>query len=161
MIVRSPCDDGRGMSVIVRMVVGSDVLAPGRALFPSFVKLAGAAKGSPDERLADSPQAIGLARQKQRFREMLADKIEIVNDNHDRPIFAMPALDQFDQVADGLGIDSIEWLIEQDDIGVLHQHPREQAPAAIARRTAYRSAAFRSRPDRRHQRMRNSRGPPL
>ena len=46
----------------------------------------------------------------------------------------MPALDQRDQVDHRLGVDGVEGFVEQDDVGVLHQHAGKQRALQLAAR---------------------------
>ena len=72
----------------------------------------------------------------------------------------MPALDQRDQVADGLGVDRVERLVEQDDLGVLHQHAREQRALQLAaRQRVDRPLLETFEADRRQRLRRPPRGP--
>ena len=81
-----------------------------------------------------SPQATGWRASSSVSGKMLAHQVEVVDDDHDGAALAVPALDQRDQVDDGLGVHRVERLVEQDDLGVLHQHPREQRPLQLAAR---------------------------
>lgn len=74
------------------------------------------------------------AGQEQGFAKVLPHDIEIVDDHHDRALFSVPALDEVDQVGDGSCVDGVEGLIEQDEIRILHQYPREQRPLQLAAR---------------------------
>ena len=81
-----------------------------------------------------APQATGTPGEQQRLGEMPSHQLEVVRDDDDRAAFAVPALDQRHQVADGLGVDGVERLVEQDQLGVLHQHARKQRPLQLAAR---------------------------
>ena len=82
---------------------------------------------------------------------MCAHQFEIMGDDHHRAAFAVPALDQLDQVADGLGVDRIERLVEQDQVGILHQHAGEQGTLELAARQRVDGAFFETFEADRHQ----------
>ena len=113
-----------GMAVIMAVTLG---LAPRRIVVPRLVETPGAQAGFPAAASrARRPPGHRAARQKQRFGKMLAHKVEIVDDDHHRALLAVPALDQRDQVGDRPGVDRVERLVEQDEVGILHQHARKQ-----------------------------------
>ena len=65
----------------------------------------------------------------------------------------MPALDQRDQVADGLGVDGVKWLVEQDQVGILHQHAGEQGALQLAPGKRVERALFKAFEPDGHQRL--------
>ena len=118
-----------GVVVIVRLAFR---FAPRRIVVPGFVEAPCAQKVLRLQSIDSVAPGHRTAGKKQRLREMLADQIEVVDHDHDRAAFAVPALDQRDQVDDGLGIHRVERLVEQDDLGILHQHACEQGPLQLA-----------------------------
>ena len=84
---------------------------------------------------------------------MLAHELEVVDDDHNRPVLAVPALDQRHEVGEGPRIDRIERFVEQDDLGVLDQHPREQRPLQLAARQRIDRARLETFQPYRHQRL--------
>ena len=119
------------MIVAVHLAFG---LAPGRVVVPGLVEAARPQQILRPQRLDRLAPGDRPAGEQQRLRKMLAHQIEVVDDDHDRAAFAMPALDQRDQVATRLGVDRIERLVEQDQLGVLHQHARKQRALQLAAR---------------------------
>jgi hypothetical protein len=81
-----------------------------------------------------------LAGEQQRFREMLAHLIEIVERGNHGAAFAMPAADEAQEIVDRLGIDSTERLVEQDDGRVLQQQAREQHALELSARESANTA---------------------
>ena len=57
---------------------------------------------------------------------MRANLVEVVKDRSNGPAFSMPALDQQTQIFAGPPIDRGEWLIEQDQLGILYDQPSEE-----------------------------------
>ena len=103
----------------VSQIPGPYRLAPRRVLFPSFVETPRLEQVFRPQSLARFAPGDGLAGEQQSLREVLPDKLEVVHDDHDRALLAMPAFYQLDEVADGLVVDSVERLVEQDEVGVL------------------------------------------
>ncbi|MCY1249092.1 hypothetical protein D9M72_625940 [compost metagenome] len=65
---------------------------------------------------------------------MLPDQIKIMRNDHDRALFMVPVLDQPDKISNRLLIHRIEWLIEQDQIGILDKHTRKQCALELSTR---------------------------
>jgi hypothetical protein len=84
------------------------------------------------QRFLRSPPGNGMTRQKQRFGKMVAHQLEIVDDDHDGATLAVPALDNVDQIAERLGVDRVERLVEKDDISVLHKNACKQSSLQLA-----------------------------
>lgn len=80
---------------------------------------------------------------------MRPHQVEVMKDHDHRAAIAMPAQGQADQVADGLFVDGVEGLVEQDQIGILHQHPGEQGALQLpARERIERPGVETRQPDR-------------
>ena len=109
-------------------------LAPGRVVVPGLVEAARPEQVFRLQRLCRRPPGDRITRQQQRLGKMLAHQIEVVDDDHHRPLLAVPALDQRNEVGDRPRIDRVERLVEQDDLGVLHQHARKQRALQLAAR---------------------------
>jgi len=58
--------------------------------------------------------------QKKRLGKMLAHQIKVMHDDHDSPPLILPVLDERYQVGKRPGVDSVEWFVKQDEIGILH-----------------------------------------
>ena len=128
-------------------------LAPGRVLFPGLVEAAGAQQVFRLQRFPGLAPCDRLARQQQRFGEILAHQVQIMDHHHDGAFLAMPALDQRDQVADRLGVDGVERLVEQDEVGVLQQHAGKQRALQLAARQRVDRTLFEAAEADRHQRL--------
>ena len=72
------------------------------------------------------------AREQQRFREMVAHQLHIVQRRQHGAALAVPALHQRQQVGRGLGVDGVERLVQHDQARVLQQHAREQHALHLA-----------------------------
>jgi hypothetical protein len=82
-----------------------------------------------------------LACQKQRFRVLLTDMLEVVKDGDHRPPFAMPVSHQRRQVANAGRVDGAIGLVEEDQRGILEQDAGEvRALQLTARERADRTA---------------------
>src|SRR5690606_22047076 len=108
--------------------------APWRVLVPRLMKLSGAQEIFGRKRLARLAPCDRLSRQKQGFREMLTHEVEIVDYDEHRAALSVPTLYQRDQVSHRPGVDRVERFVEQDQVGVLHQHPCEQGALQLAAR---------------------------
>ena len=75
-----------------------------------------------------------------------------MDDDEDGTAFAVPALDQQYEVRDRPAVDGVERLVEQDEIGVLHQHAGKQRPLQLAARQRVQRAVLESRKADRLQR---------
>src|SRR5215212_5291997 len=102
-------------------------LAPWRMIVPCLVKPPRSEEIAGHQHLAGFSPCNRLPRQEQRLGKMISDQFEIVQNHEHRALFPVPALDQLDEIAQRARIDGIERLIEQDQIGVLQEHPCKQA----------------------------------
>ncbi len=139
--------------MLIRAVVMTSRFAPGRIVFPSFVEPAGAQHVFRAQCRRSCTPGHRAARKQQRLGEILAHQLEVVRNDHHRAIFAVPALDQSDQVTNGLGIDGVEGFIEQDQIGILHQNTGKQGALQLSAGKRVERAAFKSFEPNGHQRL--------
>src|SRR5262249_57507352 len=95
-------------------------------LVPRLGELAGVAEVLLRQRLPGRSPGQNLRGKQQSVGEMRAHLIEIVQCGDDGAAFAVPAVDEAEQILDRLGIDGAKRLVEQDDGRVLQQQAREQ-----------------------------------
>src|SRR5947207_1983260 len=74
----------------------------------------------------------GHTRQEKGRGKMLTYSIKIVQHRDDRAPLFPPALQEPQQIFGRVLVQRGERLIEQDDVGVLQQHPREQSSLELA-----------------------------
>src|SRR5262245_53700185 len=91
------------------------VLVPRLTKLPGFEQVLGGEDG-----LSFAP-GNELAGQDQGPREVVADLVEVVQRRNDCAPLCMPLENQGDEIADRFRVNGSEWLIEQDDVGVLQQ----------------------------------------
>jgi hypothetical protein len=80
---------------------------------------------------------------------MLTHQLEIVHHHEHGAPFAMPVPDERDQIGGRLGVDGVERFVEQDQIGLLHEHAgKERALQLAAGQGVDRSALEAGQADR-------------
>lgn len=109
-------------------------LTPRRCIVPGFMEMTSARKIFGCQHFICIAPGNCSTRQQQCFRKILPDQIKIMGDNHDCTLLMMPALDQSNQVGNSFLINCIEWLIQQDQLGILDKHPREQCALELPAR---------------------------
>src|SRR5262245_26922416 len=87
---------------------------------------------------------------------MLAHEFKVMNDDHDRSVLAMPALDQAYEITHCLRVDRIEWFVEEDQVGILQKDPGKQCSLQLATRKRVDGALLEPLEPDAHQRCRYS-----
>src|SRR5439155_16510905 len=73
----------------------------------------------------------GLSRQEKSRGKMLTYSVEIMQHRDDGSPLSPPALQKMQQILGRVLIQGRERLIEQNDVGILQQQPREQSPLEL------------------------------
>src|SRR5262245_32388529 len=73
-----------------------------------------------------------LAREDERLGEMRPHLLDIVQRREHGAPLSMPALDQPDEIGDGLVVNGAERLVEKDDAGILQEESRKQHALELA-----------------------------
>ena len=96
-----------------------------RVVATSFGEAPGAQQIGVTEHRRGSAAGDDLARQQQRFRVLLTNMLEVVQDGDDGPPFAMPMPHQRRQVTNTGGVDGAVGLIEEEQRSILKQDASE------------------------------------
>ena len=78
------------------------------------------------QHLVRGPMGNQLAREHQRFRKILADRVHIVQHGNHRSSFAMPIQDDAQEIRQGARVNRGKGLIQQHKLGILQQESSEQ-----------------------------------